>query len=153
VPHCLSSPAGLLHINNINYKSPTALLTTCHVLASLLQCAGGFILSASLDKSVRLWHLSQPGCLRQFWHTDFVTSVQFHPLDAQRFVSGEVLEATALQQAVACAADGIHLAVSACRTCNLIVGQVECACLMGRSLLKSSVLWVHMLLCYLRCWH
>jgi WD40 repeat protein len=52
-------------------------------------CAGGFLLSASLDKSVRLWHLSQPGCLRQFWHTDFVTSVQFHPLDAQRFVSGE----------------------------------------------------------------
>ncbi|KAF6258796.1 WD40-repeat-containing domain protein [Scenedesmus sp. NREL 46B-D3] len=52
--------------------------------------AGGFLLSASLDKSVRLWHLSQPGCLRQFWHTDFVTSVQFHPLDAQRFVSGSI---------------------------------------------------------------
>jgi WD40 repeat protein len=68
--------------------------------ASLLDPAGGFILSASLDKNVRLWHLSQPGCLRQFWHTDFVTSVQFHPLDAQRFVSGEVPGATALQQAV-----------------------------------------------------
>jgi WD40 repeat protein len=56
--------------------------------ACCVHCAGGFLLSASLDKSVRLWHLSQPGCLRQFWHTDFVTSVQFHPLDAQRFVSG-----------------------------------------------------------------
>ncbi|WIA38459.1 hypothetical protein OEZ86_001782 [Tetradesmus obliquus] len=52
--------------------------------------AGGFLLSASLDKNVRLWHLSQPGCLRVFWHTDFVTSVQFHPLDAQRFVSGSI---------------------------------------------------------------
>lgn len=51
--------------------------------------AGGFILTASLDKSVRLWHVSQPDCLREFWHTDFVTSVQFHPLDAQRFVSGQ----------------------------------------------------------------
>ncbi|WIA18171.1 hypothetical protein OEZ85_009646 [Tetradesmus obliquus] len=52
--------------------------------------AGSFLLSASLDKNVRLWHLSQPGCLRVFWHTDFVTSVQFHPLDAQRFVSGSI---------------------------------------------------------------
>lgn len=50
--------------------------------------AAGFILTASLDKCVRLWHVSQPDCLREFWHTDFVTSVQFHPLDAQRFVSG-----------------------------------------------------------------
>lgn len=52
--------------------------------------AGGFILTASLDKSVRLWHVSQPDCLREFWHSDFVTSVQFHPLDAQRFVSGKL---------------------------------------------------------------
>jgi WD40 repeat protein len=50
--------------------------------------SGGFLLSASLDKSVRLWHLSQPECLRAFEHSDFVTSVQFHPSDAQRFVSG-----------------------------------------------------------------
>ncbi|KAF8061942.1 SPAC3H5.08c [Scenedesmus sp. PABB004] len=48
----------------------------------------GFVLTASLDKSARLWHVSQPGCLRTFWHSDFVTSVQFHPGDAQRFVSG-----------------------------------------------------------------
>lgn len=63
-------------------------------------CAGSFLLSASLDKNVRLWHLSQPGCLRVFWHTDFVTSVQFHPLDAQRFVSGT---------AAAAAAAAVHL--------------------------------------------
>jgi hypothetical protein len=50
--------------------------------------SGGFLLSASLDKTVRLWHLSQPDCLRAFEHSDFVTSVQFHPTDAQRFVSG-----------------------------------------------------------------
>jgi WD40 repeat protein len=50
--------------------------------------AGGFLLTASLDKSVRLWHLSQPGCLRKYWHSDIVTGVQFHPGDAQRFVSG-----------------------------------------------------------------
>lgn len=49
-----------------------------------------FLLSASLDKSVRLWALSQPGCLRVFEHSDFVTSVQFHPKDAGRFVSGSL---------------------------------------------------------------
>jgi WD40 repeat protein len=51
--------------------------------------SGSFVLSASLDKTVRLWHLSQPDCLRTFEHSDFVTSVQFHPTDAQRFVSGK----------------------------------------------------------------
>ena len=50
--------------------------------------AAGFLLSASVDNSVRLWHLSQPDCLRTFWHNDFVTCVQFHPRDAQRFVTG-----------------------------------------------------------------
>jgi hypothetical protein len=54
-------------------------------------CAG-FLLSASVDKTVKLWHLSQPGPLRSFGHPDFVTSVQFHPQDAQRFVSGEQRE-------------------------------------------------------------
>jgi WD40 repeat protein len=50
--------------------------------------AAGFLLSASVDNSVRLWHLTQPDCLRTFWHNDFVTCVQFHPRDAQRFVTG-----------------------------------------------------------------
>jgi hypothetical protein len=60
--------------------------------------SGGFLLSASLDKTVRLWHLSQPECLRSFEHSDFVTSVQFHPSDAQRFVSG----APRLPRSLAC---------------------------------------------------
>jgi hypothetical protein len=58
------------------------------VLCLSWSCSGGFLLSGSLDKAVRLWHLSQPGCLREFPHSDFVTAVQFHPGDAQRFVSG-----------------------------------------------------------------
>eukprot|EP00775_Hariotina_reticulata_P008700 gene8700-8881_t len=57
-------------------------------IVDLSWSAGGFLLTASLDKSVRLWHISQPGCLRKYWHTDIVTGVQFHPVDAQRFVSG-----------------------------------------------------------------
>jgi len=53
--------------------------------------ASGFLLTASMDQSVRLWHLSQPDCLKVFRHSDFVTCCQFHPTDAHRFVSGASL--------------------------------------------------------------
>ena len=47
-----------------------------------------FILSASSDKTVRLWHVSRKECLCVFQHTDFVTSVCFHPRDDRFFISG-----------------------------------------------------------------
>lgn len=47
-----------------------------------------FILSAALDKSVRLWHIHHNECLREFVHTHYVTSIRFHPLDSGRFISG-----------------------------------------------------------------
>lgn len=47
-----------------------------------------FILSASLDKTVRLWHVSRQKCLRVFQHTDFVTTVSFHPIEDRYFLSG-----------------------------------------------------------------
>lgn len=50
---------------------------------------GKFLLTASLDKSARLWHISQPACLRTFWHSDIVTSCCFHPRDPQLFATGE----------------------------------------------------------------
>ncbi len=39
-----------------------------------------FLLSCSLDKTVRLWHVSGQECLQSFAHPDGVTAVQFHPL-------------------------------------------------------------------------
>jgi WD40 repeat protein len=50
--------------------------------------AGYFLLSASIDKTVRLWHISRPKCILIFQHTDFVTSVAFHPVDDRYFLSG-----------------------------------------------------------------
>jgi len=50
--------------------------------------ATNFLLSASLDKTVRLWHVSRPGCLQIFQHADLVTSVAFHPRDDGYFLSG-----------------------------------------------------------------
>jgi WD40 repeat protein len=47
-----------------------------------------FLLSGSTDKTVRLWHPSQPNCLRVFQHDKTVTSVAFHPIDDRFFLSG-----------------------------------------------------------------
>ncbi|OBZ91050.1 putative WD repeat-containing protein C3H5.08c [Choanephora cucurbitarum] len=47
-----------------------------------------FLLSASMDKTVRLWHVSQATCLCAFNHPDIVTSVRFHPKDDRFFLSG-----------------------------------------------------------------
>ncbi|KAK9821320.1 hypothetical protein WJX81_001477 [Elliptochloris bilobata] len=49
-----------------------------------------FLLSASMDKTVRLWHISMDDCLRVFRHTDFVTALDFHPIDDKFFVSGSI---------------------------------------------------------------
>jgi WD domain, G-beta repeat len=52
--------------------------------------ASQFLLSASMDKTVRLWHISMDDCLRVFKHPDFVTSLDFHPVDDKVFLSGAI---------------------------------------------------------------
>jgi WD40 repeat protein len=47
-----------------------------------------FVLSASVDKTVRLWHLTRSDCLQFFRHPDIVTCVEFHPVLDRFFVSG-----------------------------------------------------------------
>ncbi|KAI9491564.1 WD40-repeat-containing domain protein [Zychaea mexicana] len=49
-----------------------------------------FIISASMDKTVRLWHVSREECLGVFPHLDIVTSVCFHPKDDCFFLSGSL---------------------------------------------------------------
>ncbi|KAK9818208.1 hypothetical protein WJX72_008854 [[Myrmecia] bisecta] len=49
-----------------------------------------FLLSASMDKTVRLWHITMDECLRVFRHTDFVTALDFHPVDDKYFLSGSI---------------------------------------------------------------
>ncbi|UYV82627.1 WDR44 [Cordylochernes scorpioides] len=49
-----------------------------------------FILSSSMDKTVRLWHISRHECLCCFQHIDFVTSIAFHPRDDRYFLSGSL---------------------------------------------------------------
>ncbi|KAL7216832.1 hypothetical protein ACSBR1_028703 [Camellia fascicularis] len=48
------------------------------------------LLSSSMDKTVRLWHLSNKSCLKVFSHSDFVTCIQFNPVDDRFFISGSL---------------------------------------------------------------
>lgn len=43
-----------------------------------------------MDKTVRLWHISRKDCLCAFKHSDFVTSIQFHPQDDRFFLAGSL---------------------------------------------------------------
>ena len=47
-----------------------------------------FLISASMDKTVKLWHIEKFQSLKTFQHLDFVTSVRFHPTDDRFFISG-----------------------------------------------------------------
>lgn len=49
-----------------------------------------FLLSTSMDKTVRLWHATRDDCLCQFKHKDVVTKVAFHPTDDRFFIAGSL---------------------------------------------------------------
>ncbi|KAF1968197.1 hypothetical protein BU23DRAFT_602364 [Bimuria novae-zelandiae CBS 107.79] len=49
-----------------------------------------FLLSSSMDKTVRLWHISRSENLCTFKHNDFVPSIQFHPRDDRFFLAGSL---------------------------------------------------------------
>ncbi|XWS52034.1 hypothetical protein CRYUN_Cryun11dG0032600 [Craigia yunnanensis] len=48
------------------------------------------LLSSSMDKTVRLWDLTSKSCLRIFSHSDYVTCIQFNPVDDRYFISGSL---------------------------------------------------------------
>lgn len=47
-----------------------------------------FLLSGSVDRTIRLWHPRSKSCLRRLLHADIVTSVAFHPTDEQICIAG-----------------------------------------------------------------
>ncbi|ESQ52411.1 hypothetical protein EUTSA_v10016206mg [Eutrema salsugineum] len=48
------------------------------------------LLSSSMDKTVRLWDLETRTCLKMFAHNDYVTCIQFNPVDENYFISGSL---------------------------------------------------------------
>ncbi|PIN11972.1 WD40 repeat-containing protein [Handroanthus impetiginosus] len=49
-----------------------------------------FLLSSSMDKTVRMWDLETKSCLKMFAHNDYVTCIQFNPVDENYFISGSL---------------------------------------------------------------
>ncbi|KAG0502802.1 hypothetical protein HPP92_002874 [Vanilla planifolia] len=46
------------------------------------------VLSSSADKTVRLWRLGCDSCLNVYAHNNYVTCVQFNPINEEYFISG-----------------------------------------------------------------
>lgn len=59
-------------------------------ILSLDWSKNNFLVSGSMDRTVRLWHVDRAECLQTFHHDDFVTSVKFHPTDDRFFLSGSL---------------------------------------------------------------
>ncbi|XVF58738.1 hypothetical protein PTKIN_Ptkin07bG0090700 [Pterospermum kingtungense] len=49
-----------------------------------------FLVSSSMDKTVRLWQVGCDGCLNVFLHNNYVTCIQFNPIDENYFISGSI---------------------------------------------------------------
>lgn len=48
------------------------------------------LLSSSVDNTARLWQVGCHKCLRVYHHNNFVTCIQFNPLDDNYFISGSI---------------------------------------------------------------
>lgn len=48
------------------------------------------LLSSSVDETVRLWRVGSDQCLKVFPHSNYVTCVQFNPVDESYFISGSI---------------------------------------------------------------
>lgn len=49
-----------------------------------------FLLSSSVDETVRLWKVGNDACIKTFPHSNYVTCVQFHPTNKNYFISGSI---------------------------------------------------------------
>lgn len=59
-----------------------------HDILDLNWSKNNFIVTSSMDKTVKVWHPDRKASLKTFHHPDFVTSVCFHPTDDRFFISG-----------------------------------------------------------------
>nr|XP_043630651.1 WD repeat-containing protein 44-like [Erigeron canadensis] len=59
-------------------------------ILSLSWSKKGYLLSSSVDKTVRLWQIGHHECIKVFTHNNYVTSVEFNPVDENYFISGSI---------------------------------------------------------------
>ncbi|KAL2542285.1 Transducin/WD40 repeat-like superfamily protein [Abeliophyllum distichum] len=48
------------------------------------------LLSSSVDRTVRLWRVGVDQCLKVYLHNDYVTCIQFNPVNDDYFISGSI---------------------------------------------------------------
>ncbi|WVZ74474.1 hypothetical protein U9M48_022653 [Paspalum notatum var. saurae] len=77
------------HVFNLLHDTP---LQAKGVLFFVSPFSFKYLLSSSMDKTVRLWHMSSTYCLKTFSHSDYVTCIQFNPVDDRYFISGSLDE-------------------------------------------------------------
>lgn len=59
-------------------------------ILSLSWSKKGYLISSSVDKTVRLWQVGHKECLKVFTHSNYVTCVEFNPVDENHFISGSI---------------------------------------------------------------
>ncbi|KAK1438555.1 hypothetical protein QVD17_04364 [Tagetes erecta] len=59
-------------------------------ILSLSWSKKGYLLSSSVDKTVRMWKLGHDECFKIFIHHNYVTCVEFNPVDDNYFISGSI---------------------------------------------------------------
>lgn len=89
-----ASPRVWMEDNTLSEEGPLLLFSafrghTADVL-DVSWSKNHFLLSSSMDKTVRLWHITRVECLCTLRHPDFVTTIQFHPRDDRYFLSGSL---------------------------------------------------------------
>ncbi|CAH9140862.1 unnamed protein product [Cuscuta epithymum] len=62
----------------------------CAEVLDLSWSKNNFLLSCSIDKTARLWKVGSDQCLRVFSHSNYVTCVQFNPVNDGYFISGSI---------------------------------------------------------------
>lgn len=60
------------------------------LIISLDWSKNNFLLTGSMDKTTKLWHVERSKCLQTFQLQDFVTAVKFHPTDDRFFALGSI---------------------------------------------------------------
>ncbi|XP_044501703.1 uncharacterized protein LOC123222803 [Mangifera indica] len=62
----------------------------CGEVLDLSWSRNKYLLSSSVDKTVRLWQVGCDQCLEVFFHNNYVSCVQFNPVDDNYFISGSI---------------------------------------------------------------
>ncbi|KAJ6729614.1 hypothetical protein OIU85_020516 [Salix viminalis] len=86
-PACVIFPQRVFQISD---KPIHEFFGHCGDVLDLSWSKDRYLLSSSVDKTVRLWKVGCDKCQQVFFHNDYVTCVQFNPVDENYFISGSI---------------------------------------------------------------